>query len=249
MAETLVKPRYRTVDLLRGLAIVFMVTYHTVWDLVYLHGVSWPWFMGRGGWVVQRSIRWMFILISGFCFFMGKHPVKRGLMTLGCGAAVTLVTLVVLPDYPIHFGILTFLGSAMLLSAALKKAIKKCDPYVGFVLCLLLFLVTADGELGRFTFCGAYLTKAPDWLYQNAFTAYLGFPGEGFLSSDYVPLIPWLFSFWMGCFAYRIVEKNRWQKAFTCITCKPLEWLGRHSLILYLAHQPLIYGILYLIFM
>ena len=77
----LTKTRYRTIDMLRGLAIVFMVAYHITWDLVHIHGVAWPWFTGPGGWVVQRSIRWMFVLISGFCFLMGKQPVKRGLIT------------------------------------------------------------------------------------------------------------------------------------------------------------------------
>lgn len=245
----LTKTRYRTIDVLRGLAIVFMVAYHITWDLVHIHGVAWPWFTGHGGWMVQRSIRWMFVLISGFCFLMGKHPVKRGLITLGCGAVVTLVTLLVLPEHPIHFGILTFLGSAMVLSAAGKPILKKCNPYAGFFLCLLLFLLTQDAESERLTFCGRELVRLPAWLYSNLFTAYLGFPGMAFSSSDYVPLIPWLFSFWMGYFAYRIVEKRRWQGLLTTVSCKPLEWLGRHSLIIYLAHQPVIYGVLCLAFL
>lgn len=239
----LTKTRYRTVDLLRGLAVLLMILYHALWDVVYILGVGLPWFTGNGGHIAQRSIRWMFILIAGFCFLKSKHSLRRGLVLLGLGGVVTLTTLLVIPDQPIHLGVLTFLGSALILSAALKKLLIRINPYAGIAGCIVLFLLTVNGESGYFRFCGIHIVQIPAWLYSNILTAWMGFPAPAFSSTDYVPVIPWIFAFWIGSFAFRVVERNCWHRPLTVIGWKPLEYIGRHALIIYLAHQPVLYGI------
>lgn len=243
MRSELTEKRYRAVDALRGAAIVLMVTYHTLWDLVCLHGVRIGWFTDLSGHLLQRTIRWSFLLISGFCFSMGRRKWKRGLLTLLCSGTVTLVTLAVLPEAPIRFGVLWLIGAGTLLTALLEKPLKRCDPWVGLGLCLALFVLTARVETGL---PGGFGT--PRWLYRDLLTAALGFPSADFISSDYVPLIPWLFVFWMGLFLYQIFQRYHWLDSLRRFGCAPLEWLGRHSLLIYMAHQPVIYGILYVIF-
>lgn len=99
--------RSGTLDSLRGLTLVSMIAYHTCWDLVYLYGFDWGWYRSFQAYVWQQSICCTFILLSGFCWQMGHHPLRRGLMSFLGGAAVSLATLLVMPEEPVRFGVLT----------------------------------------------------------------------------------------------------------------------------------------------
>ena len=87
----------------------------------------------------------------------------------------------------------------------------------------------------------------PQGLYANYLTAYLGFYPVSFYSSDYFPLLPWLFLFWAGYYLHLLVGRKRMEPLRRSV-CPPLGWLGRHSLVLYLLHQPVIFGVLTLAF-
>lgn len=113
--------RCALLDELRGLDLISMMLYHGMWDLVYLFGVSAPWYGSWQGELWQQSICWVFILLSGFCLPLGHHPVKRGAMVFGCGALVTAVTLIFMPADVVWFGVLTLLGSAMIITGLLEK--------------------------------------------------------------------------------------------------------------------------------
>jgi uncharacterized membrane protein len=239
----LTKTRYTAIDCLRAVLVIAMIAYHTLWDLVFIYEVNIPWYYTDARQIIQKTIRWSFILLSGFCFSMGRRHIKRGLVLLGCSLVVTAVSLVALEDSPIHFGVLTLLGCATLLTAALHKVFAKCNPFVGVGICLALFLCTEYLQIGKFAGL-----QMPQWLYANDFTALLGFPPKEFWSSDYVPLIPWLFSYWIGYFTYAVFAKLHWLDLFTKWHCRPLEWIGRHSLMLYMVHQPVVYAILTVIF-
>ena len=242
--------RYTLIDMLRGLAVMAMIVYHTMWDLVYVHGLS------LGGWgdrplsrvLFQAAIRWSFVLLSGFCFQMGKKHLKRGLTVFGGGVIITLVTMVVMGDYAIHLGVLTFLGSAMLLTIPADKLFKKISGWIGLPVCLALFLLTEHMGSG-YVGIGSFKLYLPfDW-YANYFTAWLGLPAWSFSSADYVPMLPWIFMFWMGYFAFSIFKKHNWLQALRCVSFKPLDWVGRYALLIYMLHQPIVYGVLYLIFL
>ena len=83
----------------------------------------------------------------------------------------------------------------------------------------------------------------PQALYASYTTAYLGFMPKGFFSTDYFPLLPWLFLFWAGYFLHHLVGRGRLAPLRRSV-CPPLGWMGRHSLVLYLLHQPVILGVL-----
>ena len=104
--------RYRLLDELRGLDLISMMLYHGMWDVVFLFGITQKWYIGRPGFLWQQSICWVFLLLSGFCLPMGRHPFKRGAVVFGAGALVTAVTLLFLPEGVVWFGVLTLLGSA-----------------------------------------------------------------------------------------------------------------------------------------
>lgn len=166
--------RCALLDELRGLDLISMMLYHGMWDLVYLFGVRAPWYGSWQGELWQQSICWVFILLSGFCLPLGRHPVKRGAVVFGCGALVTAVTLIFMPADAVWFGVLTLLGSAMIITGLLEKWMEKVPPVVGLAGSMFLFYFTryaADGYLQL----GHWLITPPGFLYANYFTAYLGF--------------------------------------------------------------------------
>ena len=238
--------RYRLLDELRGLDLISMMLYHGMWDVVFLFGVAQKWYTGRPGFVWQQSICWVFILLSGFCLPLGHHPFRRGAVVFGAGALVTAVTLLFLPEDVVWFGVLTLLGSAMLLTGLVQKWLQKIPPAVGLAVSLILFALTyhtMDGYWGL----GPLRWALPQGLYANYLTAYLGFYPVSFYSSDYFPLLPWLFLFWAGYYLHPLVGRKRMEPLRRSV-CPPLGWLGRHSLVLYLLHQPVIFGVLTLVF-
>ncbi len=242
------RTRYTLIDALRGIAILMMVAYHALWDLVYVYDLPVGWFRSAGAEVWQLSIRWLFILLAGFCFFLSRKKLKRALMVMGAACVVSLVTVFLMPDQAIIHGVLALIGVAMLVTIPLEKPFRQLNPWLGFALCLVLFLLFQNVELGWFGLGELWRIRLPKVLYANTFTAFFGFQPRRFFSTDYVPLLPWLFSYWMGAFGHLIFEKQGWLKGLSAISCKPLEFLGRHSLMIYLAHQPVIYGLCYLIF-
>ena len=93
------------------------------------------------------------------------------------------------------------------------------------------------------------ICRLPASLYRNLLTAYLGFPNPGFFSTDYFPLFPWFFLFLTGHFLHRLLEeKDLNQRLFSRGQVPVLNWMGRHSLIIYLLHQPVLYGLCLLFF-
>ena len=181
--------RYRLLDELRGLDLISMMLYHGMWDVVFLFGVAQKWYTGRPGFVWQQSICWVFLLLSGFCLPLGHHPFRRGAVVFGAGALVTAVTLLFLPEEVVWFGVLTLLGSAMLLTAALDPLLRRVPPAAGVALSALLFWVTYPTMNGFWSLPGCRLAL-PQALYASYTTAYFGFMPKSFFSTDYFPLRP-----------------------------------------------------------
>ena len=241
------KPRYSLLDLIRGLALVSMMAYHASWDLVYLFGVDWPWYHSEGAFLWQQATCWTFILLSGFCAPMGRSRYKRGLTVFACGWIITLVMKLFMPATPNLFGILVFLGSAMMIVHALRGVLAKLPPLPGAWLSFLTFIGLRWINRGTIGW-GRLTLTLPEGLYRNDFTAFLGFPHSGFRSTDYFALLPWFFLFLTGYFIYRLAEKKGWLAHLPDLQLPVLNLLGRYSLYVYMAHQPVIYGILWRVF-
>lgn len=235
-------------DTIRGLLVIGMIVYHLLFDLYYMFDADIPWFTGQGMRLFQLSILSGFVLLSGFCFSMGKRKIFRAAQVLVCGFIITIVTYIFMPSQKILFGVLTCLGLCMLLMTVLEKPLSKLPPVFGFLLFVMLGLLTygvRSGYIGLYTYP---LFDLPDAWYTTSFLFPLGLKNADFRSSDYVPLLPWFFVFVSGFYLHKIVYKSEKAKRALRYGIKPLAVVGRYSLWIYMAHQPIIYGVLWLIF-
>ena len=177
-------------DELRGLAVLLMIFYHGAYDAVYIFRFTGSgWFTSAPMDFLQRYIAVSFILIAGIMGRYSRSNFRRGVKTFLCGLLVTAVTLLVMPSERILFGILHFLGAAMML---------------------------------------------------------LGLHPLIFASADYYPLLPWIFLFLAGYWLGEAFLQRRAPEFCYREHLPALGWIGRHALIIYLAHQPVVYGVLWL---
>ena len=224
-------------DAFRGLCVLGMVIVHLVFDLVYLYRlVVWEyplWFsfvMDWGG--------VLFLLISGICVTLGHRGIRRGVTVLLCGFVCTLVTwgMYLLKmagqEIIIYFGVLHCLGCCMLLWPAFR----------GLPNAAVALLGTAMAVAGIFLQGRGFDTGL--WLMP------LGFQPYGFLSSDYFPLLPHLGFFLLGTVLGRTVYRKRESLLPRVNPDAPvprfLRFCGKHSLWIYLLHQPVLSGIIWL---
>ncbi|HJB97200.1 MAG TPA: DUF1624 domain-containing protein [Candidatus Acutalibacter pullicola] len=237
------RPHYDLLDTVRGLCILSMVAYHGMYDLVDIIGLGAPWYTGLPGYIWQQSICWTFILLSGMCWQLSRHHVKRGLLLVGCGAAITLVTWLVMPSQRILYGVLNLLGLSALLLIPLEKVFRKIPAWAGLAGALLLFALTRNVSRGSLGFEGLVLCPLPEWLYTTDLFAVVGFHSPSFWSTDYFPLLPWFFLFCAGYFLWSGLSKSSRAKELLQTGVRPLSFLGRHSLVIYLLHQPVLMGV------
>ncbi len=246
------RPRLHLLDAVRGFMIIVMIVFHAAWDLKYLMGVEMPWFTNHPGiWNATRAVQQIgcsvFIFLSGLCYPLSRSHLRRGLITFGAGALVTAVTVLVSPQSAVLFGVLTFLGSAMLLfvpiDALWKKRINRgaLPSALAAAVCLAVFVFTKDLALGGLGFERLFAIPLPAPLYEGGLLgAYVGFTPTDFFSSDYFPLLPWLGLFGAGYFLSPLLIKRDKPARLLTLRIPPLCFLGRHSLLIYLLHQPVL---------
>ena len=239
--------RLGLLDLIRGITVISMVLYHAVWDLVYIFRINIPFFHGTAAYIWQQSICITFILLSGFCFPLSKRPVKNGLVVFAAGIIISIITALLMPENIIIFGVLTLIGSSMLLTSAFDKALKKIPAAAGILIFFILFFFTRNINDGNIGFESLKLFELPEILYSGYAASYIGFTDPGFISADYFSLIPWFFLFVCGYFLHKLILSKGVPKVLTYMGFAPVNFIGRHSLIIYMIHQPVVYGILYLL--
>lgn len=232
------------IDELRGLSILLMVIYHLGYDLVYIFGFSIPFFESAALNFLRDFFAGIFVFISGVCCRFSHSNAKRGIICLGCALLLTIVSFLFVPDEVIWFGILHLLGVSMLLFSLLKPLLDRIfSPIFGAGLFGVIFILLYQIPMGKIGWI-----HLPDNLYCCDFLAPVGLPPANFFSADYFPLIPWLFLFIAGSYFGVIVKNKKLPGYIYSSHCDFLAASGRHTLVIYLLHQPIIYGILTLAF-
>ena len=247
MPSTLPRIRCGMLDAARGAAVINMIAYHLCYDIFCVFGVwlDFQTFVPAVIW--ERLICFSFIIISGAVTNFSQHGIRRGVIVSLCGFAITVVTVLITPEQSIWFGVLSLLGCAMLAAHILRRELSRIRPAVGCALFLVLFALCygiPDGYIGLFSLP---LIRLPEALYRYRFLAFMGFPPEGFFSADYFPILPWSFLFLFGGQLWRLLVRKGLDRRFA-EGPRLLRFVGRHSLIIYMAHQPILYGLCYAVF-
>lgn len=243
-----VRTRWHLLDILRGFTLINMILYHFLYDVFIVYGVIPDWIRKTGTFIWQQWICSTFIIIAGIAFHFSRSHLKHGIQLNFWGAVVTIVTLVCMPDETILFGILTFTGSAILITWLAEPLLKKVPATLGIIISLIGFLLTEEISAGYLGCYGYRLAELPGFLYQTFAGAWLGFPPSGFYSSDYFSIFPWIFVFWIGYYLFYFLKKERVSSILMKNPIPPLAMLGTHTLWVYLIHQPVCMGICMIIF-
>jgi uncharacterized membrane protein len=230
-------PRIGEIDFLRGLSIILMVGYHLLFDLGEFGGVKK--FLGfstdlsSAAWTAaQFFFAVLFVILSGISSTLSRNNVRRGLRLLAVSLAVTAVTYIFEPTSAVYFGILQCLAVSILIyGAAFKKAGPLACAAAGAIIIGL-------GRLLPVLMRGTAIRS--DWLLA------FGIHSPAFSSFDYFPLIPWLGVFLIGSALGKSVYASRRSLIPLHLPGTLINVAGRHSLLIYIIHQPVIMAVLYI---
>lgn len=215
--------RYPELDLLRTLAILGMILYHTLFDLFAFYGFDID--VLHGGWrLFARCTAILFLLLVGISFTISwdrsplyKKQLMRAAKILACALLITVVTFIAVKEQYVRFGILHLIGTSALLLPFFAP-LRIWNLLIGFI---ILFL-------GTFV------------------------PPPSFATIDYFHPVPWLgvilvgmgVGYWLYVPHVRLGNFSMLGDARVARLYGP----GRHSLLMYMIHQPIIIGILWIIF-
>jgi uncharacterized membrane protein len=242
--------RIGLIDEIRGLAILGMLAVHGCFYYEMIFG-------SQLGFTEDPIFRFvaiagggLFIFISGVSCSFAKSNVRRGLVCLGFGLAISLGTLILWkglnqPSTFIFFGILHLLGVSMILFGLTEKIVKKTEPWAG---------MAVSGGLFALSYLMVYrdLWESPlllfgpmRKLFQWNFLYFFGYPNWSYFPPvDFYPLLPWTLLFFAGGFAGILVVKHWPPKWITQTHSRFLVFCGQHTLFIYLVHPIILYPVI-----
>lgn len=221
-------------DIARSVALFLMIVFHLVKDME-LFGLVAPGTTLSGGWAVfARGIAASFLFLSGAGLvlahaggFRGRPWLRRFLLIAGAACLVSLVTYAVFPSRFIYFGILHAIAAASLFAL----------PFL--FMPAWVSMLAAAAVLSVSAVFGRGLFSSP-WL------AWTGLGQNVPASLDFIPLVPWLAPFLLGIAFARTVDLRRWEPSWPpWFPVHAATWPGRHSLAVYLVHQPILMALLW----
>jgi uncharacterized membrane protein len=219
------------IDFLRGFSIIIMIYFHIVFDLEFIF--NYPISTSTGINYYAGKISLIFIIVSGISSILSKNNALRGIKLFLVSLALSLVTfltssIIFHEKSLIIFGILHFLSISILLSVLFFKIKPTFSLLIGIVIIFAGYFIS-DMH-----------TKIP-YLFP------IGLTTKDFSSLDYFPLIPWFGYYLIGIYLGRIIYKEKKSIFKFQIKRNPINILGKHSLLVYLIHQPIILLILFLL--
>jgi len=261
---TPVRARIWEVDSWRGVAIITMIIFHLVYDLRAYGGM--PIVLHQGFWFyVQRFTAISFIALSGVSVVLsysrtlaasgsvdglGWKIVRRGLHVLGIGMIFTVVMR--LGGFArIDFGVLHLIGTSIICSIPFLKlaAVGDHADGKGGGRSYSWLILAAAGLLYALSYLLKYLdVQAPNGVF---WLVPLGIEPPGYYYADYFPFVHWFAVFLIGLYLGAVLYQGgvrRWplpnlERVFPFPL---LQRLGRHSLVIYVVHQPVLIGLLLL---
>ena len=256
------KTRLVWLDALRGICVLLMILDHFAFWMCDMFYPSWsmsiasvPWlngmyefvagiYMSDARYYIRIVVVFLFIMISGISSTFSRNNLVRGLKLALVALALTAVTAIAdhfdgEPDSQmlIVFGILHMLACCMLLYGFLCMFDRRL--FGKFRLIHLFSIILA-------IVCIVPVPYLPI-VSNNKFLFIFGIPYPGFVSADYFPLIPYMGFFFIGVLVGGLISRKAQLPSMINKCLKPTAFVGRHALIIYLAHVPIVYAILEII--
>ena len=218
-------------DLARTLALVCMVIFHFTFDLA-LFGFIDPSTMSQPFWYYfARMIAGSFLFLSGVSLWLAhgqgiRWPAfwSRFAKLAAAAALVTLASIWLVPGGPIWFGILHAIAAASLL---------------GLIALRLPWPVTL--AVAAVIFAAAWGPRFP--AFDPIWLVWTGLAESRPMMGDYVPLVPWAAPALAGVAVAKALRIDLWPGRAPSRAVHRLTFPGRHSLIIYLIHQPILIGL------
>lgn len=225
------RPRIWELDAWRGATIIYMILFHLLYDLQNFYGSSLGPHLISGPVSPGLIVSLTFYPLAGISSCLSRNPIRNGLRCAAAAALFSLVSWYFFPDMFICFGTLHLLAVAMLLTP-LWNRIPTFSLPVAAAACLV---------------AGNWASQQ---LVPTPLLIPLGLTPVGFRSMDYFPLFPYLGPYLMGIWLYRRMYEPRDNRSLLpeWPWTRPLQFLGRHSLPIYILHQPLLIVLLILLF-
>lgn len=228
--------RIGILDTARGVALLAMASYHFTWDLEFF-GYLDPGTATHGLWkIYARAIASSFIFMAGVSLVLAHYPTlrlqsffRRLGMVVAAAIAITVATAIATPQGMVFFGILHSIAAASL---------------IGLLFLRLPPALTILAAISAITLPSIYRSD----IFDAPYLLWVGLSQHLPRSNDYVPVLPWIGAFLFGIAAARIARSAGWFGALASLPPGPaiLRWGGRHSLLVYLLHQPLLIAVVYL---
>ncbi|MCV6824817.1 MULTISPECIES: heparan-alpha-glucosaminide N-acetyltransferase [Halocynthiibacter] len=223
--------RIPSIDIARTAALFAMIIYHFFWDLAALGFIA-PDTMYASGWVwFAKCIAASFLFLAGFSLWLAHgenarwRPFWRRLGILALAAVlISVVTYFAFPNGWIRFGILHSIAASSLIGMLLLRS-------PSLVLLGLIVLIYALNNVELVAFNAPLLI----WTGLGTQIPYM---------LDYEPLIPWLAALLAGLLTAKLIAPRLPLQTSAIKLPAFLVWPGRHSLMIYLLHQPILYGTL-----
>ncbi len=239
-------------DELRGIAVFCMVFYHLFFQLSELFHFDFGSKLLTFFMPLQPIFAALFIIISGISSRLSKSNFKRGSKLFLIALAFFGVTVYVLPlagieSAKIYFGILHLLSICMLLFALLRPLLDKIKPETGVLISMVLYLLTYNVTQGYIGLFNIFKINLPEYLYNTSFLFPFGFFNSTFFSADYFPLFPYFFIFITGTFLGINIVNGTLPEWSYKTRVRFFAFVGRSALIIYVLHNPLIYGLIKII--
>ena len=229
--------RFWEIDLIRGISIILMVIIHFIQDLNYFGIIHYKLWLGPFDYL-SKTVASIFFLLVGISLIISNNKLKaknrliiRGVKLIGLAMIITIVSIFVIPERFVVFGVLHCIGVSIILSSFLVN--KRVSPLIiGIIVILIGFLL-------RF-----YITVDYIWLIP------LGALPPEYYSIDFFPLFPWLGLVLVGISLghYLYPEgKRRFDIREENGIIINISFLGRHSIHIYFLHQPILVSIIFLV--
>jgi len=224
--------RIEIIDALRGFSVVLMVAHHLLHNLtVFLGAPSWM-FSNPVFDVLQPLFAGLFIFLSGVSSRFSRSNIKRGLLAFAIAIGITVATNII--GMPIWWGVLHLLAFCMVFFGLTRKLLDKIPKLAAPIIFIVLIIA------GAIATSQIHIVCPHPWL--RYLISILGWSQQGFVSFDYFPILPWLFVFLLGTWAGIFIRDKKLPEWFYDCKVPIFPQIGRKALIIYIIHQPILYG-------